>query len=209
MSESGSEISKRFAQNSDTEIQSILNSKDSDNTKRATKAALTVFTQYLVENNKSIDLNSLITNQEVADTLISFYADARKKNGGKYKLSGLRVIRFGLARHFNTEFGIDIIKDPGFKKANDVFLVVYVNLKRDGLGKTEHTPAIENEDLKTIYTSSALDPNTPVGLLQKVWFDSMYHLCRRGRENLRLMTMETFKVSVDLQLRQRICISRY
>jgi hypothetical protein len=27
-----------------------------------------------------------------------------------------------------------------------------------------------------------MNVNTPVGLLNKVWFDIMFHMCRRGRE---------------------------
>jgi hypothetical protein len=31
----------------------------------------------------------------------------------------------------------------------------------------------------------------------KVWFDFMFYLCRRGRENLRTMMKSTFKVGKD------------
>ncbi|CAB4036648.1 PREDICTED: uncharacterized protein LOC105327636 [Paramuricea clavata] len=39
--------------------------------------------------------------------------------------------------------------------------------------------------------------DTPNGLLNKVWFEIMYYLCRRGQENLRAMTTETFDISTD------------
>ena len=41
------------------------------------------------------------------------------------------------------------------------------------------------------------DDKAPSGLLNKVWFEIMYYLCRRGQENLRSMTKETFEVAVD------------
>jgi hypothetical protein len=47
--------------------------------------------------------------------LVNFYADARKKHGEHFKFSALKSIRFGLAKHFSSEHGIDIIKDPTFK----------------------------------------------------------------------------------------------
>ncbi|CAB4021335.1 PREDICTED: uncharacterized protein LOC105327636 [Paramuricea clavata] len=39
--------------------------------------------------------------------------------------------------------------------------------------------------------------DTPNGLLNKVWFEVMYFLCRRGQVNLRAMTIETFELSTD------------
>ena len=38
---------------------------------------------------------------------------------------------------------------------------------------------------------------TRVGLQNKVFFEIMYHLCRRGRENLREMKKETFPIARD------------
>ena len=60
---------------------------------------------------------------------------------------------------------------------------------------TNHYPEIEPEDLRKVYQS--FDPNCPNGLQEKVWFDIMFHLVRRGRENLRGMTREIFAVSSD------------
>ena len=63
-------------------------------------------------------------------------------------------------------------------------------MKKKGYGGVEHFPPMDQEDLKTLYTDChALNSNTPVGLQNKVWFEIMFYLCRRGRENLRTMTM--------------------
>lgn len=35
------------------------------------------------------------------------------------------------------------------------------------------------------------------GLLNKVWLEVMYFLCRRGQQNVRTMTEETFQLAVD------------
>lgn len=81
--------------------------------------------------------------------------------------------------------------------ANEVFHAVTVDMKRKGLAKVDHTPPTEPEDLKRMHCSVALNPNTPVGLQQKVWFDVMFFLCRRGRENLRTMTKTSFGMKTD------------
>jgi len=177
-----------------------LNEKDSLSTKRATKGALMCLQQYLLATNREIDMERYCSSElQLSAMLVNFYADARKKNGEHYKLSALKSIRFGLARHFNSEHGIDIIKDPTatFKRANEVFHAVCVGLKRAGLGKVDHTPPLEENDLKHIYCSTTMSTKTPTGLQHKTWFDIMYFLCRREKENLRTMTRDTFKVATD------------
>jgi hypothetical protein len=78
-----------------------------------------------------------------------------------------------------------------------MFSSVSVDLKRKGLVKVDHTESIEPEDLKKLYTSLTLSPDTSEGLLHKCWFDVMFFLCRRGRENLREMKKDTFKFAKD------------
>jgi hypothetical protein len=78
-----------------------------------------------------------------------------------------------------------------------MFSAVSVDLKRKGLVKVDHTESIEPEDLKKLYTSLTLSPDTSEGLLHKCWFDVMFFLCRRGRDNLREMKKDTFKLAKD------------
>lgn len=63
---------------------------------------------------------------------------------------------------------------------------------------------MDEEDLRKLYASIALNTETPTGLQKKVWFDVMFYLCRRGRENLRSMTKSTFAVSTDSKGREYI-----
>ena len=46
-----------------------------------------------------------------------------------------------------------------------------------------------------MYCSAAFDTTTPTGLQNKVWFEIMLYFCRRGRENLRELTKESFKIN--------------
>ena len=155
--------------------------------------------------NREVDLESYCSSElQLSAMLVNFYADARKKKGAHYKLSALKSIRFGLARHFSSEHGIDIIKDPTFKRANEVFYAVCVGLKRAGLGKVDHTPSLEENDLKYIYCSTTMSAKTPTGLQHETWFDIMYFLCKRGRENLSTKTKDTFKVATDSHGREYV-----
>ena len=186
----------RFGSSTDDDIAKLLEDKDALSTKKATKSALLCLQQYILETDREVNLDTYST-AELSALLVNFYADARKKSGEHCKLSALKSIRFGLARYFKGERNIDIIKDAEFRKANDSFQAVSVGLKRNGLAKVEHTLPLEENELKMIYCSAALNTGTPVGLQQKCWFDIMYFLCRRGRENLRAMKKTTFQVAKD------------
>ena len=188
---------KRFASLSAEEIGLMVTEKDSKNTQRATKNALATLKAFCDENDQiTTDLEG-VTKQELNELLISFYANARKKNGEHYKKSALMSLRFGLQRHFMSKREFNIIADPQFTKSNKVFEAAIVDLKRHGFGKVEHHDPISKEDLEKIqssYNPLSPDPNT---LQQFVWFNLMFHLIRRGRENLRLQTKQLFAVQVD------------
>ena len=131
--------------------------------------------------NREVDLESYCSSEpQLSAMLVNFYADARKKNGEYFKLSALKSIRFGLARHVRSKHGIYIIKDPTFKRANEVFYAVCVVLKRAGLGKVDHTPSLEENDLKYIYCSTTMSAKTPTGLQHETWFDIMYFCADEG-----------------------------
>lgn len=69
------------------------------------------------------------------------------------------------------------------------------DLKRQGKGATEHKQSVYEKDFKKLYDSFEI--TTPRGLQQKVWVGIMLYLIRRGRENLRQMTKNTFEIKVD------------
>ena len=78
---------------------------------------------------------------------------------------------------------VDIKKDNEFKEANQVFIAQYV--KRERLAKTNHKPAIDDEDVKRVCESGVFYTNKPATLQNKVFFEIILFFCRRGRQNLR------------------------
>ena len=115
----------------------------------------------------------------------TFCASIRKRDG---ELTALKY------RHLK----IDIKNDSEFASSNTVYAAVITDMKKKGFGAVEHKPAICPEDLVKLYdvTNVALSPNTHTCLLSKTWFDVMMYPCRRGRENLREMTRDTFLFQV-------------
>ncbi|KAK6316634.1 hypothetical protein J4Q44_G00120340, partial [Coregonus suidteri] len=88
------------------------------------------------------------------------------------------------------------MKDTEFTTSNHVFLV---NIKQLRQGKyiTNSHPPITDKDMAQFQNSQALNPGTPTGLVQKVWFHLQLHLGRRGKEGNRQLKPNSFLVKTD------------
>lgn len=89
------------------------------------------------------------------------------------------------------------MRDTEFTTSNNVFVGVVKTMRRAGQDTTKHHSSISENDLRTIKSSKALDPTTPEGLVNKVWFDLQLHFGRRGKEGNRNLRPESFQVMVD------------
>ena len=148
---------------------------------------------------KDVEFLDKISKEELNEVLTLFYPNARKQDGQNYKKTALMGLRFGLQRHFLLKRNFNIIGDQEFAKSNQVYNyeAAIVNLKRQGFGNVEHHNEISKEDLQKIQSSYNPDVPDPKTLQQFVWFNIMFHLIRRGRENLRLLTKQSFAVQKD------------
>ena len=96
------ETSERFASNTDHDIATMLEDKDSSSTKKATKQAIKVLREYCAEKGLSTQLEDN-DKVELDNLLKQFYANARKKDGTMYSKNTINSIRYGLARYLMTE----------------------------------------------------------------------------------------------------------
>ena len=86
--------SKRFANFDDKEYDEILQNKDAQTTKKATKQAVTIFREYVMEKGVDVDIQTVDKK-----TLASILA-----NGTHYKTTSLHSIRAGIKGEFQTIF---------------------------------------------------------------------------------------------------------
>ena len=124
-----------------------------------------------------------------------FYAGCRTEKGELYKVNSTHAIRSCLQRHFMLTRQMDIINDDFFMESNSCFNNMLAKVRLSVKGQVNHHPEKEPEDLNKLYKS--ININTPTGLLENVWIDIMIHFIRRGQENLRQMTKETFAIGTD------------
>ena len=63
-------------------------------------------------------------------------------------------------------------------------------MRRHGLGGVKHHVSITKAAMAKLYSGEThvFDVEAPCCLLNKVWFEVMFYLCRRGQENLRSLT---------------------
>ena len=185
----------RFVHVDETEIERLKVKETSASTKKGTSNALKTFLSFCTEENVySVNVISL---EELRGLLTRFYAGARTVKGEYYKVNMMHSLRNGLRRHFKEVRKIDITNDGFFEEANMCFSNMLKKIKGTNKGQVQHYAEIEPEDLRHLYRHLVENKNTPAGLLQKVWVDIMLYFIRRGRENLRDMSKNTFVVGVD------------
>ena len=210
----------RFDVVDDETKKTLLDNRKALNTNRATKQWISCLNEYLVERGLSkvddMDLDQL------PSVMGDFYFSARKKsinedgvqekNKSKlklrhYKNSSLKSGRAAMNRYFKGKFGIDIISNENFIKANEIFQAVTKQGKEEGRGEIQSKQAISDPDfskLTSYFLDSMKGPPNPRKLQEILLFNIIYYCGRRGRENLRQMTKETFAVETDHDGREYI-----
>ena len=145
---------KRFSRLSEEEIQNLIEGKNSENTREATKNAVVTFLAYWNEvkpeneKAKKYKIAGKFPKKELNELLANFWPNTKKQNGDIYKKSALMGIRFGLQILFLLNGEFDIISYVEFSKSNQFFEAAIVELKRQGFGKVDHHIPISKEDLE-------------------------------------------------------------
>ena len=192
--ESQEENNNRFISFTDEQLHEMTVKKLSKNTDLSTRLGVTLLEIFCKGLN--IDFPAESSCKENLNLLLmKFYAGARTEKGDKYKNNSMISFRHSIQRHFIDTKDINIIDDSDFVPANNLFVNILKEGKKTGKGATDHYPEIEPEDMRKL--NHSFDTTTPTGLLEHVWFNIMFRLIRRGRENLRNMNKNTFGVGKD------------
>ena len=200
--------SARFPQLSEEDLNKILEKKDSENTKKATKAAVVVFEKFLAGKNEHLGEShwTELPKNELANLLRSFYAEARTTTGDFYKRTTMLSLRNGLNRHLNyvkrnndpNAEPIDLTSDPAFCHANNMMKAMKKVLKENSKSSVDHHPPISTGDLLTLRKYFLENvKNNPKVLQEQVFVNIIIYFGRRGRENLRQLKVSDFTVTSD------------
>lgn len=183
-----------------------MKNRKAPNTQKATRLWMNVFREYLDQRN--YDTAEIIDTKELPDALTNFYTELRKTDGtSEYKMSSLKSARAAINRFYRESRCLDIITDTRFIRANEMFKGVTRKAKQEGRGDTESKPPIEPQDLLKIgeyFDKNMEGPPNPGKLQEIVLFNIIYCMGRRGRQNLRAMTKNTFAIDTDADGKQFI-----
>ncbi|CAH3161438.1 unnamed protein product [Porites lobata] len=189
----------KFEDLSEADIDSLIDDAVPKNTKKATAWGISVLKDWLSKKYPSEVLESL-SPEVLSERLKKFYQELRKSPTEHYSASAHLSIRAAIDRHLNTlpEFsGISIVRDPLFKIANKSLSAKLKQRKAQGFAKVQHHPSISPEDIQKCYETKVFSDETPISLLRVNWFNISLHFCRRGRENLRSLTPDSFVIKKD------------
>jgi hypothetical protein len=112
----------RFASLSETELVKLSESKDSKNTKAATKHSVKLFRTYLAEKGHDSSFETY-TNGVLNSRLRLFYAEVRNASGERYKRTSLIAIRSGICRLLHFLYLLNILMSI-LKFCNILFFVI-------------------------------------------------------------------------------------
>lgn len=177
----------------------VEKSKNDANTVRQTTWAWNCFQTWLTLKNLKINFQS-VEKTELNAVLRQFYGSTRTTKGELYSISSYIGLRAGLNRYINeppVSRSWNLIQDPEFRSANNVFKGVVKEIRRAGRDKTAHHPPISPEDQRILKYSASLSPDNPKGLLNKVWYDIQLHFGRRGKEGNRDLKPDSFMLRSD------------
>ncbi len=151
-----------------------MDNRQAKKTRDATKSHLKLLDEYLMDKNmKKLE----ISDDKLPKVLFSFYTNICKEGGVIYKLASIKCICASLNRHLKEKRNIDIIQDPHFIQANEMFCAVSVETKKQGKAVTISKHVIEENDMKLIAEHFRNDHanNPDTRLLQKnVVFNILY-----------------------------------
>ena len=136
----------------------------------------------------------------LAERLSKFYQELKQDEGKDYSRSAHVAIRAGINRYLTSETvgkTFSIITDPIFKTANKSLNAKLKKIKESGTSKVKHHASIQPEDIQKCYESGVFADDSPISLLRVNWFNINLYFCRRGRENQRRLTKNSFIFKKD------------
>ncbi|XP_055076574.2 zinc finger MYM-type protein 4 isoform X2 [Misgurnus anguillicaudatus] len=190
---------QRHGETDEKEIEELEKSRNEIATIKQTMWSVRCFQTWCDEKNLAIDFNTT-TKSELNQALQQFYATVKNAKGEPYGFSSYACLRSGLNRYINDPPINRILclwKDPEFTSSNNVFVEVIKKLRRERRDKTAHHPALTEADYNKIRHSPVLNPNTPEGLVNKVWFDVQLHMGRRAKKSNRQLKPDSFIIHKD------------
>ena len=127
--------------------------------------------------------------------LCKFSMEARKKDGTHYPPKTIQHSLMGIQRHIRLQkqSTINLVSDPEFLPLRNLLDSLYRKLHSAGIGTSvKKTEVLSDEDEETLWASGVLNPDTPQGLLNCIFFLNGKNFCLRGGIEHRELKLSQF-----------------
>lgn len=184
----------------ESQLKELEKNAEQGGTANATKWAMNKWNDWLEKRSINIDVSS-IQPETLAGHLYRFYAELKCKDKRPLSPSGLVGVRAGMQRGLIAlrKDPIDIVKDPVFAKANNMFTAKCKLYNKSGNAKPKRKQDIAPGDLAKLreYLGDPQTFDNPKRLSQAVWFILAFNLGCRGRELYRQLKKESITYHED------------
>ncbi|KAI8491286.1 hypothetical protein Bbelb_309190 [Branchiostoma belcheri] len=190
---------QRFANLTDVELGQIENERVEKTTAKSTKWGVKLFREWLKSRQQCVEFEELPP-QDLGILLRQFYAEVRTSQGTEYSKASYGCLRAAIHRHLTGppyHKTYNILKDPEFQAANNMFVGMLKKLRRSGLDTAKPYPPILPCDIVKMFDTGTLSMDNPLALQRLVYFYIAFYLCRRGRENLRELKVSDFELKEE------------
>ena len=192
---------------SDDDFEELTKGHCPHNTNSSTKWSLSNFSEWIdarckEESGFSLTADILLTDnkEKLCECLCKYVVETRKEDGTHYPPRTIQILLMGLQRHIRSAkvgFAINFMTDTEFTKLRNVCDTYYRQLHSKGVGTSvNRTKPLSPEDEDQLWVTGVLNPNTPEGLLNCVFFYNGKNFCLRGGQEHRDMKFSQLKREV-------------
>ena len=192
----------RFIPVADADIENFIQDNENSNTRRKTLGHIKLVQSFLLSQGETRELHKIPSN-ELDKYLSKFLIGVRQRNGDEYQPSYLRGIFGSLERYLRRHgYGASIVSGHEFSTTKATLKSKQKALKRQGLGnRPKAADPISDADVNTLYEKGIFGGDTPMSLINTLWFNHTVHFgIRGGGEEHRRLCVGDLTLAFDSEL---------
>lgn len=159
------------------------------NTERSTRNWVAKFEEFRKSCNYTTSFEEITDSKLIEQQVCEYIAQMTKKTSGEYKANSVKQAVDAINRHLVKVSPIRGINLHDKYEFSDLFTVLHGKMKdlqEKGFGEKEGSMALTAQQVQEILADDFLNPNTPEGLLYRVFFRIATNFACRGGEHYNL-----------------------
>ena len=204
---SSSQAKKRFDFDiKDEDFEEYTRGYVPQNTTEDTQKCIRLFQEWRCQRNLHFpedeipeDILQTKDKRRLCHWLCKFSTEVRKKDGSPFPPKSIHHYLLGIQRHIRvqTREDLNFFSEKEFLELRNLLDALFRKLHASGVGTTvKKTPVLSQSDEEKLWSTGVLDPSTPQGLLNCVFFLNGKNFCLRGGVEHRELKLSQFSREV-------------